>query len=384
MNGLDGVVEAVSSETGLECSEADLNRVLAAFMSGAGLWDVIGLSGRPFALVLAIGRQLERRGLLISSLKGMRLTPSGKKLCLERGLRVRRRYRCRSCEGRSISLGRFRRALERFEVLAAERPEPVPEFDQAYVTPETTMARLALMADRGDLAGKDLLVLGDDDLMGLGAALTGLPKRVVVVEIDSRLTDFMSEAARVDGLSLQIMAHDLALPLPPGLAGSFDTFFTDPPDAQGGMRLFLSRAIEALKGPGTSGYFGLTMIESSLYRWRELQEYLVRDCGVVVTDIISDFSTYVNWDYLGRSLGTEMDGHLRPPEKPWYRSALYRIELLPGSKPRLDGLDQEGLYVGKESLAWTKNTEVDPMLEEPDTSNSKTLQEVENIRRGDG
>ncbi|MDO8689119.1 MAG: bis-aminopropyl spermidine synthase family protein [Dehalococcoidia bacterium] len=384
MNALDGVIEAVSLETGLECSEADLNRVLSAFMSGAGLWDAIGLSGRPFALVLAIGRQLERRGLLVSSLKGTHLTHLGKKLCVERGLRLRRRYRCRSCEGRSISLAKFRKALERFEVLAAERPEPVQEFDQAYVTPETTMARLALMADRGDLAGKDLLVLGDDDLMGLGAALTGLPKRVVVVEIDGRLTDFMSEAARVDGLSLQVMTHDLAAPLPPGLAGSFDTFFTDPPDAQGGMRLFLSRAIEGLRGPGMSGYFGLTMIESSLYRWRELQEYLVRDCGVVVTDVISDFSTYVNWDYLGSSLGTKMDGLLSPPKNPWYRSALYRIELLPGSKPRLDGLDREGLYVGKESLAWTKDTEVGPMLEEPDTSNPETLQEVENTRRGDG
>ncbi len=384
MNGLDGVVDAVSSETGLECSEADLSRVLAAFMSGSGLWDAIGLSGRPFALVLAIARQLEQRRLLISSSKGTRLTPHGKKLCADRGLSLRRRYRCRSCEGRSISLASFRRALERFEVLAAQRPDPVPEFDQAYVTPETTMARLALMADRGDLAGKDLLVLGDDDLMGLGAALTGLPKRVVVVEIDRRLTDFMSEAAGVDGLSLEIMAHDLALPLPAGLAGSFDTFFTDPPDAQGGMRLFISRAIESLKGPGASGYFGLTMIESSLYRWRELQEYLVRDCGVVVTDIIPDFSTYVNWDYLGSSLGTDMEGLLRAPQNPWYRSALYRIELLPGSKPRLDGLDQEGLYVGKESLAWTKDTEVDPMLEEPVTSNLMTLNEVENIRRGDG
>lgn len=358
MAHLDGLAEVVASKTGLECSLADLDRVLAAFMTGASIWDSVGLAGRPFHLVVAIAGELDQRGLLRSASGRVRLTKAGIALCRARGLHQRRRYGCRACSGRGVSLAKFAKALELFKVLAAGRPEPIQEFDQAYVTPETTMARVAFMADRGDLTGKDLLVLGDDDLMGLAASLTGLPRRVGVLEIDTRLTGFMAEASRSNGLALEILAHDLAQPLPPGLAGSFDTFFTDPPDAQGGLRLFISRAIESLKGPGTSGYFGLTVIESSLYRWRELQGYLVRDSGVVITDVIPDFSTYVNWDYLGSSLGTDMDGLLQPPTSPWYRSALYRIEMLPGSKPHLDGLDQEGLYVGRESLAWTDGTEV--------------------------
>lgn len=384
MSQLDGLAEAVQSETSLECSQADLDRILSAFMSGVTLWDAVGLAGRPFHLVLAIAREMERRRLLASDTGVLRLTSVGTTVCRERALQARQRYRCRSCSGRGVSLSRMKRLLERFEVLAAGRPDPLPEFDQAYVTPDTTLARVALMADRGDLAGKDLVVLGDDDLMGLAAALTGLPRSVVVVEIDTRLTEFMKEAAQSEGLALEVVAHDLSEPLPPAMAGSFDTFFTDPPDAQGGMRLFVARAIEALRGPGTSGYFGLTVIESSLYRWRELQEYLVRSSRVVITDIISDFSTYVNWDYLGGTLKSDMQGLLRPPEDPWYRSALYRIEALPGSRPHLEGIGQEGLYVGPESLAWTRDTEVDPMLEEPDTSRPMTLQEVENIRRGDG
>jgi len=381
---LDGLAERVSSDTGLECSQADIDRVLSAFMCGVSAWDAVGLSGRPFHLVMAVARQLKEQGLLLSGPDSMRLTDAGKGSCDRKGLQARRRYLCRSCSGRSVSLERFSRALGRFEVLAADRPVPLPELDQAYVTPETTMARIALMADRGDLAGKDLLVLGDDDLMGLAAALTGLPRRVVVLEVDVRLTEFMSEASRCAGLSLEVASHDVSRALPSGLAGSFDTFFTDPPDAQGGMHLFLSRSIEALKGPGASGYFGFTMIESSLYRWRELQEYLVRDSGVVITDIIPDFSTYANWDYLDSSLGVGTDDLLSPPREPWYRSALYRIEMLPGSTPCLDGLEGKRLYVGPESLAWTRDTEVSPMLDEPDMSRPMTLQEVENIRRGDG
>ncbi len=357
MVDFDDIARDATARTGLECSEADLERVLAALMTSPTLWDAVGLAGRPFHLVAELARLMEEQGLLSASSGQVRLTRAGRDLCRNRGLRPRRRYRCRPCQGKGISLGRFSQPLERFQRLAAGRPEPVMEFDQAYVTPDTTIARLAFMADRGDLEGKDLLVLGDDDLMGLAAALTGLPRRVVVLEIDPRLNQFMEEAARSEGVSLEVMTHDLAEPLPERLAVSFDTFFTDPPDAPGGMALFISRGIESLKAPGTAGYFGLTVIESSLYRWRELQEYLVRDCKVVITDLIPDFSTYVNWDYLGSTVRIDREGLFRPPQAPWYRSALHRIETLPGSKACPDGLDQKRLYVGRESLAWRPNME---------------------------
>lgn len=351
---LEEIAPAVAAETGLECSEADLRRILAAFMSGSSIWEAVGLAGRPFHLVQAVAMHLTGLGLLSSAEGKTHLTAEGVRLCESAGVTARRKHRCPDCEGRGISLEHFSQALERFRILATGRPDPLQEYDQAYVTPDTTIARLACMADRGDLVGKSLLVLGDDDLMGLAAALTGLPARVLVAEIDQRLTGFMREAALSEGLQLEVISHDLSLPLPEGLIASFDTFFTDPPDTQSGMRLFLSRGIECLRGAGTSGYFGLTMIESSLYRWRELQQFLVRDCGVVITDILPDFSTYENWDYLGDTLNERLGGLLSAPEAPWYRSALYRIELLPGAKPSLDGLDESQLYVAKESLAWTR------------------------------
>lgn len=383
MTDLDHIARTVTAKTGLECTGADLERILAALMAGPTLWDAVGLAGRPFHLVSGVAAFLEDQGLLHATSSGqISLTRAGNQLCRSRGLHPRRRYRCRPCQGRGISLGRFSRPLERFRRLAEGRPEPVMQFDQAYVTPDTTMARLAFMADRGDLEGRDLLVLGDDDLMGLAAALTGLPRKVVVLEIDARLNQFMETAASSEGLSLDVVTHDLAEPLPEGLAASFDTFFTDPPDAPGGMSLFLSRGIESLNSPGTAGYFGLTVIESSLYRWRELQQHLVRDCRVVITDLIPDFSTYVNWGYLGSTVRIDHEGLFGRPQTPWYRSALHRIEMLPGSQPSPGGLGQQGLYVGRESLAWESNMEVDPMLEEP--ARPMTLQEVENIRRGDG
>lgn len=83
---------------------------------------------------------------------------------------------------------------------AKERPEAIQDFDQGYVTPESTLARVALAWNWGDLEGKEVLVLGDDDLTGLAAALTGLPKRVVVLDADPRIVRFLERAAKAEGL----------------------------------------------------------------------------------------------------------------------------------------------------------------------------------------
>jgi hypothetical protein len=348
---LRGIAEQVSAATGLECSVSDLERVLLAVLASAEPWRVVGLAYRPFNLVVEALQQMEAAGLLsFSNGVAVHLTSAGRELCRKRRLHPHLPQRCPTCEGRSVSLEGFAEALHRFERLAEGRPPPLGELDQAHVTPASTMARLALMADRGDLNGKSLIILGDDDLMGLAAALTGLPQRVVVLELDQRLTDFIAEAARRQHLAVEVLSHDLRLPLPKELVSSFDTFFTEPPDALGGMSLFISRGIEALKGDGASGYFGYTMVESSLHRWRELQRGLVQECGVVITDIIRDFSTYLNWPFLLEEVPAQARVLQRMPEEPWYRSFLYRIELLGDSGPFRDPSPQGELYHSKESM----------------------------------
>ena len=60
----------------------------------------------------------------------------------------RKRIRCAHCAGRGIDLGSWSQALERFARVGSRRPIPIEQYDQAFVTPESTMARLAVMADR--------------------------------------------------------------------------------------------------------------------------------------------------------------------------------------------------------------------------------------------
>lgn len=348
------VANQVARATSLLTSEADVERVLSATRSTSELWQIVDLSDRPFNVVVETIKQLRKEGLVDFDGPRISLSAAGEELCDKRGILPRTLHRCSSCEGRGISLQAFDHALRRFVDMAGDRPVPIENFDQAYVTAETTLARVALMAERGDLAGKRLLVLGDDDLVGIAAALTGLPRLVVVLEVDDRLVDFIETKSKENNLRIEVLRHDLRLRLPEYLLGRFDCFFTDPPDTLPGLELFVARGLAALCGDGCAGYFGVTLVESSLRKWRDFQRALVNKFGVVVTDVNYDFSTYVNWDYLVGSVRDDIEPLRHKPTKPWYKSSLYRIETLSDSVKTNEDAEEEGLYTCRENLISTR------------------------------
>ncbi|MFN8532842.1 MAG: bis-aminopropyl spermidine synthase family protein [Dehalococcoidia bacterium] len=344
----------VSERTAIPTTERDIERILAAIPAAADLWQVVDLAKCPFNQVVETVRTLAAEGLADVGETSVGLSSRGRALATERQAVPFGSLRCTCCEGRSVTDERLTEARRRFEALEAGRPQPIETYDQAFVTTDTVFARLAAFADRGDLAGRDLLVLGDDDLMGLAAALTGLPRRVVVIEIDQRLNDFIRRIAAAERLALEVQTVDLRDPLPAGLAGAFQTFFTDPPDTLAGLELFIGRGLESLAGPGCAGYFGVTVIESSFRNWRSLQARLTGHYRVAVTDILRDFSTYQNWDYLVGSVRDDLPPLRHAPVANWYRSSLYRVETFEDSILSAAPVDEATLYVGAESLLHTK------------------------------
>jgi len=57
--------------------------------------------------------------------------------------------------------------------------------------------------------------------------------------------------------------YDVQNPFGEELRRSFDVFITDPVETIDGITLFLSRCVEGLRGEDSTGYFGLTHLESS-------------------------------------------------------------------------------------------------------------------------
>ncbi len=335
----------------LDINERQLERLFFSLLSTDDFWQAIALSQLPFNFFVEACRQLQKAGII--SFEGSRvfLTPEGKKL-VPPELLLSVEARCSCCSGTGIDINAWKNLLNEYKDATIGRPEPLLEFDQGYLTPESTISRVALAEMKGDIRGKEVLILGDDDLFSIALGLSKLPKRIVVLELDDRLLEFIEKVNREKGLGIEARKHDLRHPLPEDLLSRFDTFFTDPVETLQGLEVFIGRGIASLKGTGCAGYFGLTKAESSLTKWRDFQRILVGKFGVVITDILSDFSSYENWDYLLESIKKDIPPLQHKPKVLWYKSSLYRIELVRG----YSGFNEEGegeLYIDEESIAWT-------------------------------
>ncbi len=301
-----------------------VENILVAAAEPKSIWQILAWADVAQNIAEEIVKELENLGLLVIEGGVIGLTEKGKEVIGDRGFFD---WRCEHCMGRGVKI--IDEIAQDFFRIAENRPKALHEFDQGYVTPETTLARVAYMDMRGDVRGKDLLILGDDDLVSIALGLTGFANRIVVLEIDKRLTDFISRVSSEYGLDIEITQFDLRKPLPKEYLGAFDTFETDPVEATLGFKMFVARGIAALRGAGCAGYFGLTRIESSLEKWAKHQQIILQ-LGAVITDIIPKFSWYVNWDYYANTVGWQkMPEEARvAPKKEWYNSAWYRIEVL--------------------------------------------------------
>ncbi|HDN79572.1 MAG: putative methyltransferase [Chloroflexi bacterium] len=322
---LHNLVEKVSKKFFI--TERDIRRILSALMTSDDIWEVIDLADVPVMALCEVWKALEEKGLVEVSDKRVSLTAKGLELARSYKISPIRSFTCKLCEGRGITLAGLEKVEKRFKEIAKNRPEAIQDYDQGYILEDVTLLRVALMWQKGDLQGRELLVLGDDDLVSIAAGLTGVAARVTVLDIDDRLLEFIQDVSEQEKLGIEVIKHDLRYPLPENLQRAFDTFITDPTESLRGLKAFLGRSLSALKGPGSAGYFGLTRREASLQKWQAIQRFLL-ERGAVITDILDDFNAYVNWPYIETMCSWEFLPVKTIPKRVWYRSAQYRLELL--------------------------------------------------------
>ncbi|HET7573325.1 MAG TPA: bis-aminopropyl spermidine synthase family protein, partial [Gaiellaceae bacterium] len=212
-------------------------------------------TGLPVPIVAAVCGELRRRGVLGWE-RPSRLSARGRELFGAGG--EPRDCGCPGCGGHGLALpaqlDAARRELER---IAAEAPPARTELDQTHCTVDTKVRRVLALHQAGALAGRSLLLLGDDDLASLAiprvaAALAlGGPRSVTVVDVDPAVLAFVRRRLGRPGFPVDLVEHDLRAPLPARLIGAFDTVFADPPYTLAGAELFLARAAEAVVSGGS-------------------------------------------------------------------------------------------------------------------------------------
>jgi len=264
---------------------------------------------------------------------------------------------CSRC-GLGVELRDFWEEIyRRFLEVTQNRPLPTSDYDQGFVRPVDTVRRVTYIYQRGDLEEAEIFILGDDDLLSVVMGLTRMPKRIVVVEIDERINAFIREFAEREGLTnLEVYNYNVIEALPEALQNSFDVFVTDPVETRKGLKLFVGRCLEALKGPGAAGYMGFTHREASLKKWFEFEKFIL-SAGLVITDILRDFAIYPEkenqWEDFYRTYEIMKKLELPLPEVDWYKSSFVRFEVVEGPTipPFEKPLDLRELYFDEESWA---------------------------------
>jgi hypothetical protein len=187
----------------------------------------------------------------------------------------------------------------RMAELAAGLPPSRWRLDHVPATPETMARRARYLSAEYELDGASVLCLGDHDLTSLAVGSVAPGAELTVVDIDEPVLDHVAGSA--SGLGFQVTAAwaDLRLALPPSLVGTADLVFTDPPYTPEGMRLFLARALEALRSTGHERLaFCFGTGARHLVKALEIQSIL-GDLGLALEAMLPGFNRYDGAEAIG-------------------------------------------------------------------------------------
>jgi N4-bis(aminopropyl)spermidine synthase len=334
---IDAIVGEVAAAVGLAEGESGVRDVLRAVARAEPVptSQVSRTAQLPVPIVTAVCNELRKRGV-IDRTRPVRLTDQARDLLNAHAAQFD--GTCPYCGGLGLLIPPELKALtDELEQVAAGAPQARLELDQTHCTVATKLHRVLLMHETGALDGKDIVLLGDDDLISIAiakfAAATGTAARlksITVIDTDPAVLGWIEQQTAGSGVTVRLAERDLREALPPDLTESFDVACTDPPYTVAGAALFLSRAVSALRRqPGQHVFFsfGARRPAETLDTQR-----LIADLGLTVRAVIPNFNSYVG---VGILAGSSNLYHLRSTEdttpliEAGYEGPLYTADTRP-------------------------------------------------------
>ena len=221
----------------------------------------------------------------------------------------------------------YKQSLDLLSHFRNNRPIPKRNYDQFIATPETSAKRAALLNFLGDVEGKRILFLGDDDFTSVVTANLKSAKEIVAIDIDEEIINSLSLISNELDLKIKAIKHDLRKPILTELKSKFDTVFIDPPYTPDGIKLFVSRAIEAIdqKNQTARIYVCYGSSDRAKERFLPIQE-IFTNSGLMLRWVFDRFNRYNGGEAIGSS------------------SSLYITELTPKVKPLIKGNYDKPIY----------------------------------------
>jgi predicted methyltransferase len=336
----DPVVDEVARAVGLAEGPGGIEAVLAALarLEPVSVRALSRAADLPVPIVAAVCGELRQRGH-VSERRPVQFTLEGRRRFAKGGASID--TACPTCGGRGVALppvvARLRRGLA---ALADAAPPPLVELDQCHCTPKTKLRRVLAMNDAGAIGGRRIMLLGDDDLMSVALLRFARQFRVpiaelAVLDIDKRLLDFIGLELDAAPFPKRCLRWDVRRPLPPSLAGRFDTVVTDPPYTAAGAGLFLARAVEALRGQSSSVFLSFGSRRPGVQL--QVQRTIV-ELGLEIRSLTRDFNDYVGAGVLG---GTSHLYHLVVATHASIDESLYT-----GARSKSDATPSTSLHAG--------------------------------------
>ena len=296
----------------------------------------------PVPVLAAVRRELEQEALLTRDAKGLLLS--------ERGLQFATEYLGLTAGPGTVSADpadvgdtfHEQAALDLFNKYRGDFAADVT-LDQARATPECSIARAQYMHATGAIEGRNILILGDDDLISLAiasyAAVHNLNvSAITTLDIDERILACIDSAAAELGVNIHTQLADLRNPLQADLNGRFDVVQTDPPYTLEGAELFLDRALAGLTA-NQHGQHIFFSFGDQVPMERLAVERAINDRGLIVEASIQGFNSYEGAAIIG---STSRLRHLitteaaRPGNTGQHTDALYTAEVRPRNRALRD------------------------------------------------
>ncbi len=199
--------------------------------------------------------------------------------------------------------------LNELKDLVNKRPDPEFSLDQSHADFSTIVKKVLYLLKKGDIEGRKIIFLGDDDVISLALGLTKLADEITVVDIDKRVLDFISQSAKnLNFKNFTVLTHDLRKSCPNTIRNKYDVVLMDPPYTIEGLRLFLKRARQVIKSnlkinnkiyPIVGKKCFLSFGNKPPAKMQKLQ-LAILDHGFIINEMLPDFNHYKGASIIGK------------------------------------------------------------------------------------